>query len=161
MLSYLNQISFGDVCSQEGQLAGCKKKRARLLALQLAPPHSWIHAGHYSTGSKVPTVYLLCTPHGPITVYEEYFCWVYAVTGKMRMSRRIVNDFKGKKDITPKERARVADLIDMHNRGVINLNIGPWEYYGYPIGSPSNYIKPLPKDYMECLIRPSTSLTTT
>lgn len=58
------------------------------------------------------------------------------------------------KPMSPKEKARVADLIDMHNKGVIDLNVGPWRYYGYDVGNPSAFLKPTPRDYSKCLISP-------
>lgn len=68
------------------------------------------------------------------------------------MSRRLAYANGKTSGIRPKERLRVADLIDMHNRAVINLADGPWKYYGLPVGDPTNYIGPLPKDYGKCLI---------
>lgn len=133
-------------------MAGCKKRRQRFTALSNAPSHSWIHAGHYSVGDPDNVAYFLCTPHGPFTIQEEYMCWVYASTGKFRMSARMAYGRPRTVPMKDKERKRVVDLIDMDNNGVIDLKVGPWKYYGFEIGDPSAFIKPEIKDYGKCLI---------
>lgn len=56
-----------------------------------------------------------------------------------------------KKPVTPKERARIADLLDMDARGVIELRHGPWKYYGLDVGDPTAFMNKPIKDYAECL----------
>lgn len=138
-------------------MAGCKRRKARLRALQMAPDHSWIHAGRCSVGDPDNTVYFLCTPHGPLTIYEEYLCWVYAHTGKFRLSARLVYERPRGMSLSPKERGRVADLIDMDSKGMIKLSEGPWATYGYNLGNPDAITKPEKKDYSGCLITSPTT----
>lgn len=144
---------------KEGRLAGRKRRRSRLQYLQSTPPHSWVHSRHYSVGDLDNVVYFLCTPHGPFTIHEEYWCWVYAATGHSGLARRMVYNTPVPKTIKPKWLSRVADLIDMDAEGVISLKAGPWKYYGYEIGDPSFLYPTRIKDYSECLITPITCRT--
>lgn len=141
-------------------MAGRKRFRSRLQALQKAPSHSWLHSRHYSVGDPDNVVYFLCTPHGPFTIHEEYFCWILAATGKYRLAARMAYGRQRTKPTQPKERARIADLIDMDRQGMIRLKDGPWKYYGFDVGDPSAILKPEIRDYAECL-KPRTTCQTT
>lgn len=99
-------------------------------------------------------MYFLCTPHGPLTINEEYFCWIYAATNKQRMAKRMAYGRQDTNPVGKKLRGRVADLLLEHAEGKINLAIGPWKQYGFDIGDPTAFDTPSIKDYMStCLGR--------
>lgn len=141
-------------------MAGRKRFRSRIAAIQSAPPHSWIHARNYSVGDPDKTVYFICTPHGPFTIYEEYYCWILAATGKHRLAGRMAYGRQRTKPTIQKEYLRIADLVDMDAKGVIRLADGPWKYYGYEIGDPSAILKPEIVDYSKWLTPLTTCQTT-
>lgn len=142
-------------------MAGRKRFRSRLQQLASAPAHSWLHAGHYSVGDPLIRVYFLCTPHGPLTINEEYFCWFRAAGHSIPVSGRMAYENGRLRAPGKKERGRIADLIDMDAKGMIDLKLGPWEYYGFEIGNRLGYLKPAIVDYAECLKTPHTSRTVT
>lgn len=129
-------------------MARGERFRSREYYTKRAPSHSWIHAGWFSRDKKGPEVYLLCTPHGPLTVKEEYFCWIYAVTGKYRMSRRMAYGRPDTNVISQKHKNRIKDLLEMHDDGLIDLAKGPWEHYKLKCGDPTAFEAPKIKDYM-------------
>jgi hypothetical protein len=95
--------------------------------------------------------YFLCTPHGHFTIHEEYYCWILAATGKVALAGRMAYGRQRTFPTKPKEKARIADLIDMDRKGMIKLSDGPWKTYGYAVGDPSAILTPKIRDYSECL----------
>lgn len=121
-------------------MASRKHFRSQLSWLAKSPPHSWIHNTKYSISRHNPAIYLLCTPHGPITIHEEYWCWVFAATKNYSLASRMVY---GKSKLRPTSLAkclkRVDDLLEMDSNGVIQLRMGPWKYFGYDVGYPYRF----------------------
>ncbi len=114
----------------------------------------WCDRPGYVGASKnmiKPTPYLLCTTYGWISVKEEIYCWRVALHGKMRLSCREAygRDFRreGNPSPTAKHWQRIAELKELHERGCIDIEKGPWSYYGIPEEFPDARYKPKPVGY--------------
>ena len=135
-------------------MAGRKKRRERLERQSPNYGARWCDRPEFtrpSVGSPETTIYLLCTPHGYFTVYEEYVCWL-AARGEdiAKAFRKVYWPFKrtGRQSVlTPKMKKRVQDLIEMGERGYIDLNSGPWKHFKIDIGNPEIMYKNMPKDF--------------
>lgn len=113
-----------------------------------------------SKGSPDTVFYILCTPHGWFTVKEEYVCWLVAAGLHNRKAFRKVY-FPARRSgrtvqLKPKMKLRVQDLKEMHEEGIIDLSIGPWEHYGWDIGNKDIVYDPPRRDFSDIGLRQST-----
>jgi len=129
-------------------MAGHTKRRNERNAANPFYGGRWCDREGYVGPSRGPEgycVYLMCTREGFITVHEEYVCWLIARGDSQRSAFRRVHWPKKRtgKDCIPKPkmRKRIEDLREMHEEGVIDLEKGPWDYYGLDIGNENAYYR--------------------
>jgi hypothetical protein len=115
-------------------MAGRPKKRAR-----------------ENPGPNFNLIYPFKTEFGWMTLRQEIFCWRYALHGVGMKAYReaFESTTKGATNTgacrqlsMEKVQERVKELQELHKRGAINLEQGPWDYYDcHGTGQPNRRIE--------------------
>ena len=88
----------------------------------------------------VKVVWLIESKQGNLTIEQEFFCWRMALHGnKMKSVRESYSQSPGNDGFQntkayrllkkPKIVRRIKRLVNLHKKGEVDLNQGPWMHY--------------------------------